>query len=85
MRYLEMTEQERKDRQYTAITLVLAIGISAGVLLGYFVYCVRLPAEGGLRFTQWLAHPISYHGLWWGLYGAAIAGASVYIKRVGLG
>jgi hypothetical protein len=64
-----------------ALGLSALIGLVAGVVVGYLVYATGSGADGAVSFGYWVDHPIRRGGLWWGLIGAAIGAAVVYVKR----
>lgn len=65
-----------------ALILALIVGAVIGFITGYFAIAVRYGAEGGPRFSSYMAGLIYYSGLWWAITGAMVGGALVYIKML---
>ena len=71
-----------KREHQIALILAIVIGAIVGVVIGYFVYGSARGADGGVRFGFWVQRSIHFGGLWWGLSGAVIGGALIYIRRL---
>lgn len=60
----------------------MAVGAILGVVLGYLVYASGQGADGGVSFGYWLSKPVRFAALWWGVVGAGIGAALVYVRRL---
>lgn len=71
-----------KREHQIALVLALIIGAVIGLVTGYIAYASSSGASGGVSFSYWVDNPIRYAGLWWGLGGAGVGAAVLYIKRL---
>jgi hypothetical protein len=65
-----------------ALALAIAVGFLAGYVLGYVIYGVARDAGSAVPFAYWAGRPLRYSGLWWGLSGAIVGAALIYIRRL---
>ena len=70
-----------KTQEKYATAILMLIGANFGVIVGYFVYSTAYGSDGSRVFTDWLFESY-YHTYLWPIYGAIIAFALVYSKKL---
>lgn len=70
-----------------ALLLAIAVGIGAGVVIGYLAYAVG--RTEAISLGSWLDNSFRwgwggfrYPGIWWGVAGGAAGAALFYIRRL---
>ncbi len=71
-----------KRNHQIALVLAIAVGASLGIVVGYLVYSSGRGAGGAISFGYWLSRPLRSAGLWWGLFGAGVGAAAIYLRRL---
>lgn len=78
-----------KREHQIALLLAIAVGIVAGVVVGYLVYASGRGADGASGFGSWLKYSFRFYrrsfefqrpGIWWGLTGGSVGAALIYIR-----
>ena len=77
-----MNTNNWSQNEKNAAGIAAVIGLIVGLVVGYLVYTAARGASSSLPFGYWLTHPLRFSGLWWGLMGAAIGVAVIYVRRL---